>query len=172
MNNKETITPSQLQKKWQKVWKHLNATNKELHIAINCGISEADKIKMRAFMSQWEKLSEEASSFYMTIDSFSESVERVEPVQLTLPWDDGDFEKAWKNWIAYMQEQHNLKLCSRTLEQRLAILKNLSGGDEKKAIEILNHSICNCYKAFYKRDEEEALNQSKTVSRRKDDDFS
>lgn len=172
MDNKKKINQAQLKSKWLIVWKHLNAANEKFHVSLNNGISEADKIKLKDFTKSWKKLCVEACSFYEVLDNFDNDNGRVAPVELTLPWSDSAFVSAWNNWIAYMDEQFGMKLSSRTLEQRLAVLKQMSGGDQAKAIEIINHAIANTYKSFYKPQQEEQSETKPRTQKRKDDDFS
>lgn len=61
------------------------------------------------------------------------------------------FADTWKLWKDYRWEAHKFKYKGNISEQmKLKSLVDLSGGDEQKAVEIVQQSIGNMWMDFYK----------------------
>lgn len=159
-------------KLWLKFWRQINDVNRELHVLNEAVLMSSQQIKAANLMASWRKLTDNASKLYSILDRLYDSENIAAPVEIKLPWDSPKFRVAWENWVAYMAEQFNTNISSRTQEQRLLILYKMSEGNEDKAILIINFSIANMYKAFFVPEEPKQQQQSQQTKNRKDDDFS
>ena len=70
--------------------------------------------------------------------------------QVTLPFTGPDFAKIWNEWKAYKKKEHGFKFKS-AISQRTALkrLFILSGGNEQRAIAIINRSIENGWSGLF-----------------------
>lgn len=72
---------------------------------------------------------------------------------LIYPFDSLEFKNYWMIWKEYKSKEHKFKYKSTTSEQAaLKKLSELSNGLEKTAIEIINQSLSNGWKGFFKLD--------------------
>ncbi|NRA78916.1 MAG: hypothetical protein HRU18_11960 [Pseudoalteromonas sp.] len=73
--------------------------------------------------------------------------------KVLLPWS-GEFENFWNSWKEYKSKEHKFSYKSELSEQSaLKKLTELSGGDMQTAIKIIERSIANGWKGFFKLDE-------------------
>ena len=70
------------------------------------------------------------------------------PVEL--PFQSANFNKAWQEWKAYKKKEHGFKFKSAISQSRaLKRLLILSGGNEQRAIAIINRSIENGWNGLF-----------------------
>jgi hypothetical protein len=68
-----------------------------------------------------------------------------------LPFNTSDFVDAWHNWKEYKHKQHKFKFATASIEKSaLTSLSNLSEKNCELAIQIINQSISNGWKGFFK----------------------
>lgn len=158
-------------KQWQGLWADMNATNKLLEVFYNNVLRVNQKIQAEPLMKQWEKLSVSAERFYDALEEASKELNSVDPIEIKLPWEDDKFKEEWDNWKKYLKEQHDIRISSRVEQKQLDTLKKLSNGLEAAAFEMLDYSISNFYKMFFMLDPKKDEKKSKSINRKKDDDF-
>lgn len=74
----------------------------------------------------------------------------IENLEIILPFLTETFKTQWQLWKAYKAKEHNFKYKSEISEQAsLNELSNLSGGNESKAIAIMNQSMTQGWKGFF-----------------------
>jgi uncharacterized protein YdaU (DUF1376 family) len=70
--------------------------------------------------------------------------------EITFPFDSENFMKWWGYWKEYKSKEHKFKYASHISEQAaLKKLSELSSGEEKKAIAIIEQSISEGWKGFF-----------------------
>lgn len=75
-------------------------------------------------------------------------------VSIIFPFDSLEFLNSWSLWKDYKKDEHNFKYKSATSEQAaLKKLCELANGSEETAINIINQSLSNGWKGFFKLDE-------------------
>lgn len=76
--------------------------------------------------------------------------EAIKKIEIIFPFDSLQFKTQWQLWKTYKAKEHNFKYKSEISEQAsLTELSNLSGGDESKAIAIMNQSMTKGWKGFF-----------------------
>lgn len=71
--------------------------------------------------------------------------------EIVLPFQTDNFKTAWNDWKEYKSIEHNFKFKSPKTEQRSLIeLQKLSNNIESEAIAMINRSISNNWKGFFK----------------------
>jgi hypothetical protein len=66
------------------------------------------------------------------------------------PFESETFSTSWNLWKDYKEKEHKFKYKTPTSEQAALLkLSKLSGGQEKKAIEIINESLANGWQGFF-----------------------
>lgn len=163
---------SSLVKKWEAVWKELNATNIQFVSFLDLHLRVNQKIKAEPLVNQWEKTTKAAEQFYDILEQTIKENEKVEPIVIKMPWEDEKFKSEWDNWKKYLIEQHSIVISSRTEQKQLDMLHKLSGGNIEAAYAMLDYSISNFYKMFFVIDTEQKKDNKKNKRVRKDDDFS
>ena len=82
-----------------------------------------------------------------------------------MPFPENEFSLIWENWKQYKKQEHNFKFKSIISESMaLSKLKDLSENKLEKAIKIINQSIENGWKGFFKL---ETLQNGNTTSNTK-----
>lgn len=80
--------------------------------------------------------------------------ERVQREEIVFKYNSDEMRKAWKRWKDYRKSVHRFKYYDALSEQRkIRELENMAT-DEKEAIELINQSITEGYKGFFKKDKE------------------
>jgi len=70
-------------------------------------------------------------------------------IKVELPWDDPEFEKAWKLWRKFKKEQFSFTYKPIGEQGALKDLADLSGGNMKLAITIIHQSIKKGWRGFF-----------------------
>ena len=84
-------------------------------------------------------------------DEIENEIVTISKDKIILPFDSIEFLKSWEIWKDYKKNEHKFNYKSNQSEQAAAIkLSQLSGGDEKIAIKIINESLANGWKGFFK----------------------
>lgn len=81
---------------------------------------------------------------------------------IKFPFDSPEFNHAWLSWLSYRKESKIKAYQPVGLQHALSHLSNLAGGDEKKAIKIIQLSIANGWQGFFKLNEDKPLNRALT----------
>lgn len=142
-------------------------------IRLGSGYVKNTKASTKALDKAFTKHSQkQVSSSYQSIDSIIKQLnkEQLNQKQVTklkavldkydfksesliLPWS-GEFENFWNSWKEYKSKEHKFSYKSEISEQSaLKKLTDLSGGDMQTAIKIIERSIANGWKGFFKLDE-------------------
>ena len=70
--------------------------------------------------------------------------------RVVYPFEDKEFDDAWKSWKSYKKTEHGFRFKSAASEQAsLHQLQNLSGGDVSAAVRIIGQSLANGWKGFF-----------------------
>lgn len=121
---------------WDKIWKQVEETNKELETFLeNGGLTTSSIKKIGGFVKTWNLLKK-------MVEDFDQFVTPVEPISNILPWETQTFIDQWKFWREYLQEQHGQVMRSRSEKMALAYLEQLADGNEEKACKIIEFT---CY---------------------------
>ena len=138
----------ELQTMMKRFWQSIAGANDELNTFINAGLPQTVEKRHKAFVRRWDDMKARAEALYDEIEQLTEA--DVEPVEITLPWEESDFAKAWQEWKDYLAEQHHRHMKSRMERAALAHLKKLTDGKEAAAIEYLQFAMANGYPRFFK----------------------
>jgi hypothetical protein len=77
--------------------------------------------------------------------------ERKEELPVVMPFESDAFQNAWRMWVEYKETQHKFRYkTNTTIQAALLELVKHSNGIENTAIEIINQSIGNGWKGFFK----------------------
>lgn len=87
----------------------------------------------------------------IVIESVSINKKEKEEQELIFPFESHEFLSYWNDWINYKSEEHKFHY-KTVVSKQAALMKinKLSGGDEKTAIKIINESMANGWKGFFK----------------------
>lgn len=129
-------------------WQSLTEANEELNGFLGGGLPPATMKRMKTFLRRWDTMKEKADALYDVIEQ--QTGQPVEPVEITLPWDDDPFTKMWQDWKDYLVEQHGKRMKSRMERAALEHLKEISGGSEETAIQFLRFAMASGYPRFFK----------------------
>ena len=129
-------------------WQVLTEANEELNGFLGGGVPLATEKRMKTFLRRWDTLKEKADVLYDAIEQHSGL--SVDPVEVTLPWNDDTFATAWSEWKDYLAEQHGKRMKSRMERAALEHLKELSDGDETLALQYLRFAMATGYQRFFK----------------------
>lgn len=78
-------------------------------------------------------------------------VEEKEKGGVVLPFDSNSFKDSWQVWKDYKKNEHKFSYKTVVTEQAaLMKLNKLAAGQENNAVEIINESIANGWKGFFK----------------------
>ena len=138
----------ELLKAMQRLWQAIDDANEELNAFINAGMPTAIDKRLKAFIRKWEELKDKAGTLYDLTEQMTEA--DIEPVEISLPWEESLFAKAWQEWKDYLAEQHHRRMKSRMERASLAHLKKLADGKETVAVEYLHFAMANGYPRFFK----------------------
>ena len=84
-------------------------------------------------------------------DNVNDNVKEEKKEGVIFPFDSEEFFKWWDLWKDYKLKEHKFQYKTVTSEQAaLKKLTELSGGEEKNALEIIEESIANGWKGFFK----------------------
>jgi hypothetical protein len=111
-----------------------------------------DKALDKAFIKHSTKQSESTVQSIDSIDkplTINQETINKEP-QVAFPFESETFSTSWNLWKNYKEKEHKFKYKTPTSEQAALLkLSKLSGGQEKKAIEIINESLANGWQGFF-----------------------
>lgn len=167
-----TNTLKKIRSKWESLWGSIDKFNQDFAMFSTNVLSVSQQIKAEALEKLWNKLTNQAETYYNTLDEIIAETEQIEKIEVKLPWEGERFADIWKLWTEYLQEQHNIMCGSRTQIIQLKQLRKLSGDNEEKAISIVEWAMTNFYKTFYPINENIKKTNNKKRNTRKDDDFS
>lgn len=89
-------------------------------------------------------------------DNEDENINIIEDAKLEMPFSSQNFIKYWNIWKDYKKKEYNFKFKSIASEQAaLNKLVKLSNGSENIAIKIIEESLANNWKGFFKLKEEQ-----------------
>lgn len=142
------IRENNLQAMMKQFWQSLADANDELNTFINGGMPQSTEKRLKAFVRHWDTMKERAGAL---CDAVEQSLDTsIEPVEITLPWENDSFTVAWQEWKDYLAEQHHRYMSSRMERAALAHLKNLCDGKMPEAVEYLHFAMANGYPRFFK----------------------
>lgn len=82
-----------------------------------------------------------------------------------LPFNTIEFVESWSDWLEYKEDEFKFKYKSKhSLKAALKKLYRLSNGDEKTAILIIEESMANGWKGFFKLQQEVSPNKTKSAA--------
>ena len=137
-----------LSDKMKLFWQSLNIANDELNGFISAGMPSMTEKRHKAFLRRWDDMKEKAAALCDAVEQLAEA--DIEPVEITLPWQDEPFTEAWREWKDYLAEQHHRHIKSRMERAALAHLRELAGGKEEVAVQYLRFAMANGYPRFFK----------------------
>ena len=137
-----------LQSPMKQFWQALCDANDELNSFISSGMPSTMEKRHKSFVRKWDAMKEKAAALCDDIEKQAELC--LDPVEVTLPWNDDEFSKAWQQWKDYLAEQHNKRMKSRMEYAALSHLKNLCDGKVAIALEYLQFAMANGYPRFFK----------------------
>ena len=83
---------------------------------------------------------------------------------IELPFNTVEFAEAWTDWLEYKQEEFKFKYKSKhSLKAAFKKLYKLAEGNEETAIAIIEESMANGWKGFFKLKEEINAKDKKTT---------
>lgn len=142
------IKENKLSAAMRQFWQSLTEANEELNGFLGAGMPPATEKRMKTFLRRWDVLKDKADVLYDAVDSQVDL--SVEPVEVTLPWEDDPFSEAWQEWKDYLAEQHHRRMKSRMERAALKHLNEISGGNEESAIQYLRFAMAGGYARFFK----------------------
>lgn len=164
-----SVTLAMLQKKYSNATE-LILINKLIQLTILKHEKRHDKVEIDFLMNQFDLLSDKrkrrqdagskggnAKAMLQQKGSYKIRKEKIivdkkieEEAVLILPFESEKFKTHWGVWKYYKKKQHNFSYKSAITEQGALIdLTELSGGEEEKAIQIINQSINKGWKGFF-----------------------
>ena len=129
-------------------WDALMKANDELNSFISSGMPSTTEKRHKDFVRCWNIMKDRATTLCDLLEQ--QFVTKVDPVEITLPWNTDTFVIAWHRWKEYLEEQHHKYMKSRMEHAALAYLKKLSDDNEATAIEYLQFAMANGYPRFFK----------------------
>ena len=97
------------------------------------------------------------------IDNKEKRKTKGSAIEIIFPFDSENFKTIWEGWKNYKKADHKFSYKSPISE--LAALKKLAalaGNNEKTAIEIIEQSLANGWKGFFKLDTNDRTNQNRS----------
>ena len=154
-----------MKEKWAEICKSLTMADNEFDEFIkNSALSAMDVKKIQKFIKAWNNLKKQSNDF----DKYLIPPEAVET---ELPFNSETFDKMWLRWKEYLSEQHGILMRSRSEISALEHIRDISGGDENKAISFLRYAMACRYKSFFVVDEKATKEPAKaeTTANKKSD---
>lgn len=170
-NDKAKQPVNDILKAWKKCWMHINSTNMQFVLFTESHLSTSQKIKAGTLIKQWRALTKSLENFYDLLEQRKQNLDRVEPVEVKLPFEDDPFVESWKLWKEYLMEQFSIKISTRAEIKQLKRLKELSQNDQEKACKIIDTAMAYFYKGFYPLDDLQNKNKREINLNNREDDF-
>lgn len=170
-NDKGKQPINDIMKAWVKCWKHINYTNVQFVLFTESHLSTSQKIKAETLIKQWSVLTKALEQFYDVLEQSRQNLDRIEPVEVKLPFEDDHFADSWKQWKEYLMEQFSIRISSRAEIKQLKRLKELSQNDQDKACKIIDMAMAYFYKGFYPLDDLQNKNKKDINLNNREDDF-
>lgn len=125
--------------------------------------NNSESIALREDKIKEDKIKED--NILLKKETKKDSKKLTEANSIILPFPENEFSLIWENWKQYKKQEHNFKFKSIISESMaLSKLKDLSENKLEKAIKIINQSIENGWKGFFKL---ETLQNGNTTSNTK-----
>lgn len=140
---------------WDKLTKQLDDMDGAFNdFLVNGMLSKVTADKVKPVIKQFNGLKKQIADF----DSF---VTPVAPLDLQYSFNSEELREMWQRWKEYLSEQHGQIMRTRSEKSAMEYLKEITGGDEKKAIRFLRYAMANRSKSFYAIGESEAKQPAK-----------
>lgn len=171
LERNKKLSKTDLKKQWEKVWASLEESNNLQGTIFPALLFSHQRIKIQPFNKAFDSLKSNCEKFYDDLELFIEQTDKVDPVEIKLPWTSSKFAKAWQNWKEYLLEQHNINISSRTEEKQLQNLFKISDGKEDNAYPMIDYSIASFYRTLFKLDAKENKTNEEKPANKKEDDY-
>lgn len=129
---------------WNKLWKQIDTASKEFNNYMESGIPLIAEKKVSKFVKEFDKVKDLIEAF----DKFMQNP--IEPIEVTLPFEEEEFVKVWNFWKEYRMESFGKAYKSREEQKVLNYLAEISEDRPDLAIKYLNFAMAGSYPKFFK----------------------
>lgn len=147
-----------MKQRWEQVCIQLKKVDSALtDFFENGGLSSISITKSKNFLK-------ELNCYEKMVADFDTYMSPVDPLNFDFPFKSDEMIDMWKRWKEYLVEQHGQLMRTRSEKSALEHLKDLSKGDEEKAVKFLRYAMTNRYRNFFAIEEKDTTQPAKGES--------